>query len=80
MTGMCAFRLKARLQNVRLIEVDVTRTTSETRALLSDFAVIGPPTMIFLNVQASEPPATRLVGEMKAGDVLASLEIARAVV
>lgn len=42
--------------------------------------MIGPPTMIFLNVQASEPPATRLVGEMKAGDVLASLEIARAVV
>ena len=71
MTGMCAFRLKVRLQNVR---------RRPRRALLSDFAVIGPPTMIFLNVQASEPPATRLVGEMKAGDVLASLEIARAVV
>lgn len=61
------------LSGARLIEVDVTRTTSETRALLKDFAVIGPPTMIFLDATATEPAATRLVGEMSARDVIDSL-------
>ncbi|MBU3974914.1 MAG: protein-disulfide reductase DsbD [Alphaproteobacteria bacterium] len=65
--------VQAALTGARLIEVDVTRTTPETRALLKDFAVVGPPTMIFLDATATEPDGSRLVGEMGARDVIDSL-------
>lgn len=70
--------VQAQLDKAALIEVDVTQTTPETRRLLEDFAVVGPPTMIFLDAEAREPAESRLVGETHANAVLASLDRAGA--
>ncbi|WP_427792604.1 protein-disulfide reductase DsbD [Brevundimonas diminuta] len=66
------------LGGVDLIEVDVTRTTPQTRELLDQYRVVGPPTMIFLSRTSKEAPESRLIGEVPARAVLASLERAGA--
>ncbi|MBU1345326.1 MAG: protein-disulfide reductase DsbD [Alphaproteobacteria bacterium] len=67
--------VQARLSEVALIKVDVTRTDAEARSLMETFAVVGPPTMIFLDSQAREPAGTRIVGETGAGGVLDALAL-----
>lgn len=66
------------LGGVDLIEVDVTRTTPQTRELLEQYGVVGPPTMIFLSKTSKEAPESRLIGEVPARAVLASLKQAEA--
>ncbi|WP_298745849.1 protein-disulfide reductase DsbD [uncultured Brevundimonas sp.] len=70
--------VRARLGEVSLIKVDVTRADAGARSLMEDFAVVGPPTMIFLDAGAREPAATRIVGETGAGSVLDALSRIRA--
>ncbi len=64
----------AGLEAVDLIKVDVTQSTSQTQELMETYGVVGPPTMIFLSAASKEPSSSRLVGEMSAGQVLASLQ------
>lgn len=65
--------VQARLGEVSLIKVDVTKTDAAARSLMEAFGVVGPPTMIFLDDQAREPAGTRIVGETGAGGVLDAL-------
>lgn len=68
----------SQLGGVDLIKVDVTRTTPQTRELLDQYGVVGPPTMIFLSRTSKEAPDSRLIGEVSARTVLTSLERAEA--
>ncbi|MDZ4112940.1 MAG: protein-disulfide reductase DsbD [Brevundimonas sp.] len=67
--------VRARLGEVSLIKVDVTKTDAEARSLMEAFAVVGPPTMIFLDAEAREPADTRIVGETGAKGVLEALTL-----
>jgi len=67
--------VRARLGAVSLIKVDVTKTDAEARSLMQAFAVVGPPTMIFLDAEAREPAGTRIVGETGAQGVLDALSL-----
>ncbi|MDI1328181.1 MAG: protein-disulfide reductase DsbD [Brevundimonas sp.] len=69
--------VQARLGEVSLIKVDVTKTDVEARSLMEAFAVVGPPTMIFLDAEAREPADTRIVGETGAKGVLDALTLAQ---
>lgn len=69
--------VQARLGEVSLIKVDVTKTDAEARSLMEAFAVVGPPTMIFLDAEAREPADTRIVGETGAKGVLDALTLAQ---
>lgn len=66
--------VQAALGSVDLIKVDVTRSTPETRALMEDYGVVGPPTLAFFTPDGIEAPQTRLVGEVSARKVLAALD------
>ena len=68
----------SQLGGVDLIEVDVTRTTPQTRELMDHYGVVGPPTMIFLSRTSKEAPESRLIGEVPARAVLDSLNRAEA--
>lgn len=70
--------VRARLGEVSLIKVDVTKTDAEARSLMQAFAVVGPPTMIFLDAEAREPADTRIVGETGARGVLDALTLTQA--
>lgn len=69
--------VRARLGQVSLIKVDVTKTDAEARSLMEAFAVVGPPTMIFLDAEAREPADARIVGETGAKGVLDALTLAQ---
>jgi len=64
--------VRAALGDYHRIKIDVTTLTAANSALMRDIHVIGPPTMIFFNKNASEIPATRLVGEISTQSLLAS--------
>jgi len=68
----------ARLAEVDLIQVDLTRSTPETRAMMKRYLVAGPPTLIFMSRSATEAPDTRLVGETSVQPMLDALKRAGA--
>ncbi|MET2831389.1 protein-disulfide reductase DsbD [Mesorhizobium shangrilense] len=67
----------AGLQGFQRIKVDLSTLDQDKQALMRELAVVGPPTMIFFNAQASEIPNSRLVGDVTAEPLKTSM--ARAV-
>jgi thioredoxin:protein disulfide reductase len=68
--------VRQRLNGVRLIRADVTRYDEQSRSIMQRFAVIGPPTLIFLNTMGTEVEGTRTVGATVAVDFLARIAAA----
>lgn len=56
-------------QFVRL-RVDLTNNTVADHALMTQYDVIAPPTILFINRQGDELSSRRIVGEMSAGEFL----------
>ena len=66
-------KVQARLQDVVLLQADVTANTPEDKALLARFKLFGPPGIIFFDPSGQEV-AYRVVGYEKAEQFLASLD------
>lgn len=64
----------AGLQGFQRIKVDLSALDQENQALMRELAVVGPPTMIFFNAQASEIPNSRLVGDVTAESLKTSMD------
>ncbi|MCZ4431873.1 protein-disulfide reductase DsbD [Agrobacterium sp. SOY23] len=62
------------LSNLNLVSLDLTSLDADRKALLSALKVVGPPTMVFLDQNRTEPASTRLVGEFSAADLSASAQ------
>ena len=54
----------------------MTRYDSLSKELMERFAVIGPPTLIFLNAAGKEVSGTRIVGMTAVDDVLSKVAAA----
>lgn len=63
------------LDNFVSLTVDVTAQNKETRALLSHFNVIAPPTFLFFNAQGQPLDTYRLVGDISVGELLEKLRL-----
>lgn len=61
------------LDDLVRIKVDVTDFSAEAQALMKTLAAAGPPTMIFVDAARTEPPGSRLIGDVDSGDLLASI-------
>ena len=68
--------VRRRLNGVRLIRADVTRYDAQSRSIMKRFAVVGPPTLIFLNPMGTEVEGARTVGATVADDFLAKIAAA----
>jgi thiol:disulfide interchange protein DsbD len=66
----------AGLADFQRIEVDLTRLDAANQGLMRDLAVIGPPTMIFFDRHAAEASGSRLVGDVTAETLRASMALA----
>lgn len=64
----------AALSEMAPIKVDVSDFNAEAQALMARLAAAGPPTMVFLNAARAEPPHSRLIGDVRPGDMLDSIE------
>ena len=67
-------QVQAALKQVTPIAVDVTKTGASQQALLKSLGVIGPPTLIFLGPDHHEAQGSRLVGDVTAPALTASLK------
>lgn len=66
-------QVKAKLDQMRLIQVDVTANNEDDKALLKRFGLFGPPGIIFFDRQGQELAGTRVIGYQKPEQFLKSL-------
>ena len=66
-------QVMAAMQDLVRIKVDVTDFTDEAQAMMADLAAAGPPTLVFVDAARTEPQGSRLIGEMAADELLASV-------
>ena len=64
--------VQAALEGRTLIKADVSDFGPEAQAMLDRLQSVGPPTMVFLDRVGAEAPGTRLIGDIKAADMLRS--------
>ncbi len=67
-------QVQARLNNVELIQADVTANDAEDQALLKHFGLFGPPAIIFYDESGTEVRNGRLVGFLNAKDFSSHLD------
>jgi len=66
------------LKNFTTLQIDMTNNTAEDKAMLKQFGLFGPPTMLFFDPSGQEYSQHRLVGTIDASDFvkhLASLPV-----
>ncbi len=66
-------RVKARFENLRLLQVDVTANTEAHKLLLKRFSLFGPPGIIFFDAEGREIRGLRVVGYQDADSFLKTL-------
>ena len=66
-------RVKAKMEQMLLLQADVTANSAEDKALLARFRLFGPPGIIFFDPQGKEIPGLRVIGYQSADAFLASL-------
>ncbi len=71
-------RVKAQLDRMLLLQVDVTANTAEHKALLKRFSLFGPPGIIFFDAQGREIKGLRVIGYQDAERFLKTLSLAAA--
>jgi thiol:disulfide interchange protein DsbD len=67
-------RVKAQLDQMLLLQVDVTANNADDKALLKRFGLFGPPGIIFFGTQGKEISNTRVIGYQNANKFLTSLQ------
>lgn len=67
-------RVRARLKDVVLLQVDVTAGTPDDAALLKHFKLFGPPGILFLDRQGREIPNIKIIGYLNKEDFLTVLD------
>lgn len=66
-------KVKAKLQDVLLLQVDVTHGTADDAALLRRFNLFGPPGILFIDREGVEIPDIRIIGFLNKTDFLTVL-------
>ena len=59
-------KVKASLSTYQLIQVDVTKNTVEHQRILKQYALFGPPAILFFDASGDEKISRRVIGFMKA--------------
>ncbi|MBV1875241.1 MAG: protein-disulfide reductase DsbD [Cycloclasticus sp.] len=61
-------------KNIVLLQADVTKNDDADRALLNTFSLIGPPAILFFDLNSAEIKQNRVVGYMEPADFLKQLQ------
>ena len=67
-------KVKAALSTYQLIQVDVTKNTVEHQRILKQYALFGPPAILFFDANGDEKIPRRVIGFMKAERFLERLQ------
>jgi thiol:disulfide interchange protein DsbD len=66
-------KVRAKLANTVLLQVDVTANDADDKAMLKRFGLFGPPGIILFDGKGKEIPASRVIGYQNASQFHASL-------
>ncbi len=69
-------KVRDKLDNLLLLQVDVTANTDEDKALLKRFGLFGPPGIVFFDAKGQEVTHRRIIGYEPSDQFLVSLEAA----
>jgi thiol:disulfide interchange protein DsbD len=69
-------RVREKLDNLVLLQVDVTANTADDKALLKRFGLFGPPGIVFFDAQGQEKTEHRVIGYEPSDEFLLSLQAA----
>ncbi len=67
-------KVKARLDQMVLLQADVTANNADDQALLKRFGLFGPPGIIFFDASGKEVADTRVIGAQSSDQFLRSLD------
>jgi thiol:disulfide interchange protein DsbD len=67
-------KVKTALSTYLLIQVDVTKNTVEHQRILKQYALFGPPAILFFDANGEEKLSRRVIGFMKAERFLERLQ------
>lgn len=70
--------IAARMQEFHLVKADVTDNNAANQALMEQFGLFGPPSILFFDADGTELSGIRIVGEVTANDFQKRLEKALA--
>ena len=62
------------LANINTLQLDMTDNTAEHKALLKEFGIFGPPTLLFFDANGKEYSQHRLIGSITASALLRHIE------
>ncbi|MEO8321838.1 MAG: thioredoxin family protein, partial [Bradyrhizobium sp.] len=65
--------VRQQLRGMLLIRADLTHFDTSSKKLMQRFAVVGPPTVVFLNPDGSEITEARVVGDIGVSGFLGRL-------
>jgi thiol:disulfide interchange protein DsbD len=68
-------RVRSQLDNMVLLQVDVTANDADDKAMLKRFKLFGPPGIVFFNGQGTEIEGGRVIGFQNADKFLQSLAL-----
>jgi len=68
-------KVKSRLEDVVLLQVDVTAGTPDDTALLNRFKLFGPPGIIFIDRHGQEVPGAKIIGYQNKEEFLSMLNL-----
>jgi thiol:disulfide interchange protein DsbD len=71
-------KVRAELDRMLLLQVDVTANNDDDRALLKRFSLFGPPGIIFFDAEGREIKGLRVIGYQNADRFLKTLSLATA--
>lgn len=60
----------AALASIHTLQLDMTDNTAEHKALLKEFSIFGPPTLLFFDSNGNEYTQHRLIGSITASDLI----------
>jgi thiol:disulfide interchange protein DsbD len=69
-------KVRDKLDNLLLLQVDVTANTADDKALLKRFGLFGPPGIVFFDANGQEVTHRRIIGYEPSEQFLQSLEAA----
>jgi len=69
-------RVQAAMQEMHLLQADVTANSEEDRALMKRFSLFGPPGIVMFDAGGNEVPQARIIGYQPPEKFLRRLELA----
>jgi len=69
-------RVQAAMQDMHLLQADVTANSEEDRALMKRFSLFGPPGIVMFDASGIEVPQARIIGYQPPEKFLRRLELA----